>query len=170
MYFRLKMHPWRVLSSLSLFCQPQCSNHVPIHWPSAKKWKQREKPITSKLLFPCAGSNCQRNSPTPVQALGCFAQFVFCHAEVLLIKYVSPAFLRWKHDHILAEAAFCVGDWAWQQVLQLPKLLFILLGNAKAVKLSMGWIMFIRKCKTVEVWIVHNFLTMKMLGFKAKNY
>lgn len=138
MYFRLKMQPLRSLSSLSMFCQPQCWNHVPILWPDAQKWKQKQKPIKSKLLFPCAGSNCQRSSPTPVQALGCFAQFVFCHAEVLCIKYISPTFLRWKHDHGLGEVAFCAGDWALQQVPQLSKLLFFfsLWGDAKVIKLS----------------------------------
>lgn len=180
MFFRLKMQPLRSLSSLSVFCQPQRWNHVPVHWPSAKKWKQKEKPIKSKLLFPCAGSNCQRNSPTPVQALGCFVQFVFCHciylipAELLCIKYISPTFFRWEHNHILGEVAFCVGDWALQQVLQLSKSLFFLLGNAKAINLS---------CSVHGMDNVHHkmenswsvrlytfFWTWKCGGYKAKIY
>lgn len=136
MYFRLKMQRLRALSSLSVFCQPQCWNHVPIHWPNAKKWKQKEKPIKSKLPFPCAGSNWQRNSPSPVQAVGCFVQFVFCHAEVLFIKYISPTFLRWKHDHILGEVAFCVGDWADRYYSYPNCYFFVVVGNAEAIKLS----------------------------------
>lgn len=138
MSFRLKIQPLRALSSLSVFCQLQCWNHVEFTEPTLKKMKSERKnhQIKVPIYFHVQVAIGTGTLQPLCRPWGVFVQLVFCHAEVLFIKSISPSFPRWKHDHTLGEVAFGVGDWAWQQVLQQSKLLF--------------FFFFVRECKSYK--------------------